>query len=250
MTGELPQVFWEIHSNLPREGPGDNESTKKAFQMLQDLPKNPHIIDIACGPGMQTIQLAKLSEGKIVALDFYQPFLEQLKANAKKEGLDDKIDTINGDMLNLNFENESFDLVWSEGAIYIIGFEKGLREWKHLLSPKGYVVVSEMSWFQPDLPEEIVEFMDMLYPAIKTVEDNLEVAKRIGYDIVNSFVLPQKSWWDNYYNWIEAKLPALKTKYKDNKEVMEHINCEETEIEMFRKYSDYYGYVFYILQKK
>ncbi|MCW4021749.1 MAG: hypothetical protein NWF02_01100 [Candidatus Bathyarchaeota archaeon] len=107
-----------------------------------------------------------------------------------------------------------------------------------------------MSWLRPDLPDELLQFMKMGYPAIKTIEENLDIAKRCGYTIVNSFVLPAKSWWDNYYNLIKAKLPALKTKYKDDKERLKYINCEDTEMEIFRKYSDYYGYVFYVMQNK
>ena len=248
MSEEFSQVFWDIHSDLPREGPGDNESTKKAYKLLKGLPKNPRILDIGCGPGMQTIQLAKLSGTSIVALDFHKPFLEQLKKSSKEEGVSDRIKTVLGDMFNLEFEDNSFDLIWSEGAIFVIGFEKGLREWKRLLAPRGYVVVSEMSWLRPDLPDEIAEFMKHAYPAIKTVEGNLDVVKKSGYHVVDSFVLPAKSWWDNYYNWIEPKLPSMKTKYKDDKEAMQFIAFEDTEIEMFRKYSDYYGYVFYILQ--
>ena len=119
-----------------------------------------------------------------------------------------------------------------------------------MLTPKGYIVVSEMSWLQPDLPDEVLEFMKMGYPAIKTIEQNIEVAKKCGYKIVNSFVLPSKSWWNNYYNWIKAKLPQLKAKYKDDKQTLEYISCEETEMDVFQKYSDYYGYVFYILQNQ
>ena len=85
MAEKLPEFFWKIHSGIPREGPGDNESTKKAYMMLKDLPENPRILDIGCGPGMQTIELAKLSGGQIVALDFYPPFLEQLKETVKQE---------------------------------------------------------------------------------------------------------------------------------------------------------------------
>ncbi|PVX24071.1 MAG: SAM-dependent methyltransferase [Candidatus Bathyarchaeum sp.] len=250
MLEDFPPVFWEIHSKLPREGPGDNKSTQKAYMMLKDLPTNPRILDIGCGPGMQTIQLAKLSRGQIDALDFHQPFLEQLKKSSKNEGVNDIIKPVKGDMFNLTYEDGCFDLIWSEGAIFVIGFEKGLREWKRLLAPSGYVAVSEMSWLQPDLPDEVVEFMRHAYPVIKTVEENLDVAKRSGYCIVNSFVLPTKSWWDNYYNWIQAKLPTIKMKHKDDKEALQFIAFEETEIEMFRKYSDYYGYVFYILQVK
>ena len=107
-----------------------------------------------------------------------------------------------------------------------------------------------MAWLQPDPPKEVVEFMENGYPEIKTAEENLEIAKSCGYLVIDSFVLPSKSWWDNYYNPIEAKLPAIKKKHKDDKEAMQFMAFEEMEIAAFRKYSDYYGYVFYILQNK
>jgi ubiquinone/menaquinone biosynthesis C-methylase UbiE len=250
MLEELPKIFFELHSNLPREGPGDNESTKKAYQMLKELPENPRILDVGCGPGMQTIELAKLSGAKIVALDFHQPFLDQLTVSAEKENLQDKIETVLGSMLDMKFENKSFDLIWSEGAIFVIGFEKGLREWKHLLSDNGYLVVSEMCWLRSDLPDELVEIMKEFYPVIKSVEGNLDVAKKAGYRVVGSFVLPSKSWWDNYFNPIQEKLPAIKEKHKDDKEAMEFVAFQEKELEAFRKYSDYYGYAFYLFQNK
>jgi ubiquinone/menaquinone biosynthesis C-methylase UbiE len=248
MSDKLPEVFWEIHSNLPREGPGDNKSTKKAYMKLKNLPKNPYILDIGCGPGMQTIELAKLSGGNIVALDFHQPFLEQLEKSAKEANVQDRIEPVLGSMFDIKYDDGSFDLIWCEGAIFVIGFEKGLHEWRRLLTKGGYLALSEMVWLQPDPPKEVVEFMETGYPEIKTAEENLEIVKSCGYRVVDSFVLPSRSWWDNYYNHIQAKLPALKEKYKDDKEAMEFMVFEDMEIDMFRKYSDYYGYIFYILQ--
>ena len=218
--------------------------------MLKDLPENPRMLDIGCGPGMQTVQLAKLAGGQIVALDFYEPFLVQLKESAKIEGVNDKIKAINGDMFNLKFEDAIFDVVWSEGAIFVVGFEKGLREWKRLVVPKGYVVVSELSWLLPDVPKVAKTYIAQIYPAIKTKKENIEVIQNSGYRLVDSFVLPSKSWWDNYYSPIETKLPFLKAKHKDDKEAFQVIEWEESEIESFRKYSDYYGYVFYVMQVK
>ena len=250
MSEKLPEFFWVIHSGLPREGPGDNESTRRAYRMLKDLPEKPRILDVGCGPGMQTIELAKLSGGPIIALDFHEPFLKQLEEAAKKEGVKDRIEAVKGDMLNLEFEDNSFDVIWSEGAIFVIGFEKGLREWKRLVIPKGYVVVSELSWLRPDVPKEAETYIMQAYPAIKTIKENLEIIRNSGYRLVDSFVLPSKSWWDNYYTPIETKLPSLKAKYKEDKEALQVISWEELEIESFRKYSDYYGYVFYVMQIK
>lgn len=224
-------------------------STGKAYKLLKDLPKNPRILDVGCGPGMQTVELAKLSDGQIVAFDFHKPFLEQLEESIKKEGANHRIKIVNGDMRNLKFEDDSFDVIWSEGAIFIIGFEKGLREWRRLLTPKGYVVVSELSWLKDGAPQEAKDYMKQMYPVIKTIEGNIEIIQNSRYRLVDSFVLPSISWWGNYFTPIETKLPSLKTRFKDDQEALKVIAYEETEIEMFRKYSDYYGYVFYIMQK-
>ena len=246
----MVNVFFEVHSGLPREGPGDNESTRKAYLMLDDLPEKPRILDIGCGPGMQTVTLAKLSNGKIDAVDNHQPFLEQLKKKAEEEGVSDKINAVNGDMAALNYEDNSFDLIWSEGAIFVIGFEKGLRKWRNLLKDKGYLVVSELSWLKPNPLEEVKKFFTEVYPAINTVNENLETIKKAGYQVINHFVLPKESWWIHYYAPIEAKIPLMKLKYKDDKEALDFLAVEELEIEMFRRYSNYYGYVFYIVQKE
>jgi len=248
MSDKLPEIFWEIHSGLPREGPGDNKSTRRAYLMLKDLPRNPRILDIGCGPGMQTIELAKLSEGQIDALDNYQPFLDQLELKIEKEGLDRKIKIVKGNMFHLPYDNNTFDLIWSEGAIFIIGFEKGLQNFKPLLTDKGYLVVSELSWLRNKVPSEVNEYMKRAYPHIKTIQGNLKIAKKVGYRLVGFFVLPPESWWIDYYNPIMGKLPSLKEKYKDDEEKLQHIAFHEVEIEMFRKYSDYYGYVFYEFQ--
>ena len=70
------------------------------------------------------------------------------------------------------------------------------------------------------------------------------------YEVIDTFVLPEQSWWDNYYGWIEKKLPKLKEINKNDQEALQHIASEEKEIDMFRKYSKYYGYAFYIMQKQ
>ncbi len=245
---ELPEAFFEVHNNLPREGPGDNESTKKAYLMLPDLPKNPAILDVGCGPGMQTIQLAKLTRGEVYALDFHQPYLEQLIEKAREEKVAKKIELVKGSMFSIGFLNSSFNLIWSEGAIYIIGFEKALKEWKPLLKPKGYIVASHISWLKPNQPQELKQYWEKNYPAIKTVQENLESITNAGYQIVNHFVLPEKSWWNNYYTLIEAKLPDLRNKHKGDEEALSYLAIEELEMDMFRRYSDFYSYVFYIMQ--
>ena len=137
-------IFYELHRDIPREGPGNRESTRKAYESL-NLPATPSILDVGCGPGDQTLELAKLSKSNVVAVDIQESFLAVLKHRAAQEGLSDYITPVQASMKNMNFPELSFDLIWSEGAIYIMGFAHGLAQWRQFLKPRGYMVVSELS---------------------------------------------------------------------------------------------------------
>ena len=160
----MGELFWEIHSGNPREGPGEFQSTKRAFDMLKDLPSNPRILDIGCGPGTQTIDLSLLTDGSIIAIDNHPQFLEDLGKKIRLSGLIDRITPLIGDMCDLHFEEGTFDIIWAEGSIYIIGFEKGFLQWRTFLKGRGYLVASELTWLRADAPEEIKEYFIKEYP--------------------------------------------------------------------------------------
>ena len=246
---ELEAIMKEIHSGLPREGPGDNASTRRAFSLLAGLPSNPKILDIGCGPGIQTIQLAKLTDGTIIALDYERKYLDELDTRAGEEGVGEKIKTIEGSMFELPFEPDSFDVIWSEGAIFIIGFEKGLTEWKPLLKNKGVMAVTHLSWLKPDIPNEPKEFWHAAYPAITTVDENVKIVAECGYENLAHFVLPESAWWDDYYTPMEKRLASLREKYADDAFALARIAESQQEIDMYRRYSGSYGYVFYVMRK-
>ena len=105
------EFFFEIHKDLPREGPGDSESTRKAFRKLAMLPEQAAILDVGCGPGVQTMDLALISEGTIAAVDTHQPFLDVLQQKINDECLQDRIKVHNQSMKALEFPPASFDLL-------------------------------------------------------------------------------------------------------------------------------------------
>ena len=96
-------VFFDIFNKLPRQGPGTNASTKRAYEILTDLPKVPRILDVGCGTGIQTVELARISGGRITAVDLYPQFLESLEKNGKEAGVLDRIEILQGDMFKLDF---------------------------------------------------------------------------------------------------------------------------------------------------
>lgn len=241
-------IFFEIHKDIPREGPGDSKSTQRAFSLLKNLPSKPKILDIGCGPGKQTFDLIKLTDGNMVAIDNHQPYIDSLNEEIVKQGLTDRIQALNKDMFNLDFEEKSFDVIWAEGAIYIIGFENGLKTWPRFLKTKGHIAATEISWLKPNPPDELKTFWDECYPNIQNIESNLEIIKRCGYKAIDYFPLPESAWWDDYYNPIQQRITKLKEKYHDNEDAIKMIELEEKEINIYKKYSAYYGYVFYIMQ--
>jgi ubiquinone/menaquinone biosynthesis C-methylase UbiE len=241
------RIFFEIHHDNPQEGPGDFASTRRAFSLLKDLPPLPHILDAGCGPGRQTFDLCRLTKGKIIAVDFHKPYVDALQRKSKTLELNRQITALLGNMANLQFKPQTFDVIWSEGAIYNIGFKAGLKLWKPLLKRAGYVAVTEIAWLGSDVPDKLKAYWDSAYPQIQDIEGNIADIRAAGYQPVAHFTLPESAWWD-YYRAIEKRVMLMKEKYKNNGKAMEVLEIEMQEIDLYRKYSDYYGYVFFVAQ--
>lgn len=246
---DIMPLFMEIHSDNPREGPGSRDSTARAYRLLTDLPSQPDILDVGCGPGMQTLDLAGLTRGHITAVDNWPSYIDVLKKRIADRHLESRVRAMPGDMTTLDFAPDRFDLIWSEGAIYIMGFEQGLRQWRNLLKPGGYIAVSELTWLVENPPEAVRAFWSEGYPAMKTIDDNLAIIKACGYQPTGHFTLPASDWWQDYYNSIAAKLPIFRKKHHGNPAAQAVADMEQAEMALYRKYADAYGYVFYTMRR-
>jgi ubiquinone/menaquinone biosynthesis C-methylase UbiE len=244
------EYFYELFRDLPRGGPGDNDSTRKAFGYLKNIPSEPQILDIGCGPGMQTLELAKLSNGTIIALDNYQPFLDILMKNAIRNGVEKRIVPKNQSMLEMDFKNNSFDVIWSEGALYFMGFQNGLKRCHQLLKKNGYLAVTQAVFLQPSIPKPLQQFWDKEYPDIKDIKTNIAFIQQEGFELLAHFTLPKSSWIDTYYSPMEKRINELKKKYSDNTIALQVFAECEKEIKIYQTYSDYFGYEFFIMQKR
>lgn len=242
-------VFFEIHRDLLRQGPGSNMATRKALAMMDGLPEAPTLLDVGCGPGMQTLELARRTGGKIIAVDNHRPFLDEVAAHARAAGLAGHVQPHCVSMLDMDFPEASFDAIWSEGAIYNMGFEAGLRAWRRWLKPQGYIAVTEACWLRPDPPGEVKAFWDNEYPAMESIEANRAIVRAAGYQEIGHFILPPEDWWTHYYTPLEARLPVFREKYRNDPDALSVINAEQAEIELFRKYADCYGYVFFVMRR-
>jgi ubiquinone/menaquinone biosynthesis C-methylase UbiE len=242
-------LFRELTEGLPRQGPGSEAATLRALATVTGLPASPRILDLGCGPGAQTIDLVRATRGEIVALDLHTSFLSELRARADSAGFGDRITTLHGSMFAMDFARDEFDLIWSEGAIYIMGFAAGLSICRRFLKPGGWMVVSELTWLVPDPPAEAREFWAGNYPAMRSLEQNRCIVTEAGYESPATFVLPAADWWENYYGPGEARLLQVRERYRDDAETMAALDEVRREYDLFRAHSDSYGYVFYIMRK-
>lgn len=243
-------LICEYFSNVERQGPGSPEVTVKALGFIDNLTPQSRIADLGCGTGGQTITLAQNVPGQIIGLDLFPDFINIFNRNAHALGLSDRVKGIVGSMLEpLPFEKASLDLIWSEGAIYNIGFERGLKEWKQYLKTHGYIAVSEASWFTEERPAEIYDFWMAHYPEIDTIPNKVAQMQKAGYIPVATFNLPVTCWTDHYFAPCRKIQEAFLKKHGGSKIAEELIAGQRHERELYHKYKEFYGYTFYIGKK-
>lgn len=242
-------LICEYFSNVERQGPGSPEVTVKALGFIDNLTNESRIADIGCGTGGQTMVLAQHAPGHITAIDLFPLFIDRLNANAAKQNLSERVKGIVGSMDNLPFQHEELDLIWSEGAIYNIGFERGLNEWRKFLKTGGYVAVTEASWYTDVRPTEIDDFWMDAYPEIDTIPNKVAQLQKAGYIPVATFILPESCWTENFYVPQAAMQEAFLSEHAGSKTAVELVANERHEAQLYSRYKEYYGYVFYIGKK-
>ena len=242
-------MICDFFSNMERQGPGSPEATLKALSFIEGLTVGSKIADIGCGTGGQTMVLARHTPGHITGLDLFPDFIDIFNRNAKLSGLQDRVKGVVGSMDDLPFREEELDLIWSEGAIYNIGFERGLNEWRKYLKPGGYIAVTEASWFTDERPAEIHDFWVDAYPEIDTLPNQVAKVYKAGYLPVATFVLPESCWTEHYFAQKIAAGETFLGKYAGNKAAEGFAELQRHEEVLYRKYKDFYGYVFFIAKK-
>lgn len=217
--------FREINRDLLRKN--FNQYTRKAFSMLPELVK-PRILDIGCGSGIPTIELAKLSKGEIIGIDINQADLDKLNNKIEGEGLVNRVTAMKCSLFEIDFPKESFDILWAEGVIAIIGFEKGLKEWRRLLKANGFLVIHD---------------------DVKDKEKKLQLIPNCGYKLLNYFSLPDDAWWQDYYHPLEERVKELSYEYKNNPEALKKLREYQNEVER-AKNTTILNSIFFIIQKE
>ena len=247
----MTKLFFEIfHSGLPRQGPGDSTSTLRALELVPHIGPHTRVLDVGCGTGAQTFVLASSSQADITAVDTHAPFIDALKREAQSRAFADRIDAYVGDMRQLTFPQNYFDLIWCEGAIYIMGVAAALHDWRRLLVPGGYIALTEVCWMKSDPPPECAAFWAQEYPAIRDVASVLAVIRECGYESVAHFALPTSSWWDDFYQPLQGSVTQFRERHAQEPDAQELAEQVQREIDIWHAYADFYGYEFFVMRAR
>lgn len=243
--------IFKIFESFPRQGPGDDEHTKKAFSIIPEpLKRGGEILDVGCGKGVQTMALARLCPScRITATDIHQPFLDALDEKIAAGGFSGRIKTVCASMDDLPFGEESFDIIWAEGCSFIMGFENAVRYWKKFLKPGGYMMISDLFWFTENPSAETREFFAEIDPSMMIEDKGVEIIRNAGFEHAGSFRLPSRVWEESYYGEVKEKSGDLREKFKDDEAALMIIEGLKKQTEIFDKYSDEYGYTYNVMRK-
>jgi len=242
------ELFFKVHQGLPREAPGSVAITLQALA-LTHTPTQAQVLDIGCGTGHHTLTLASALPGAhITGLDAHQPYLDVLKAGIDAKQMTDRVEAILGDMRSPPFPDNTFDLLWCEAAVYVMGFAPALKRWRQLLKDGGYLALSDLVWLGDERPQSAIDYWAS-YPDMTTIPNRQTTIASLGYTNIDAFVMPSSAWTDEYYDPMQARIDKLKREHQEDAEALAVLDASGEEIRVFEGSAGCYGYAFFVARR-
>jgi ubiquinone/menaquinone biosynthesis C-methylase UbiE len=217
---DIHEIRDECRANL-------NQYTREAFESIPAI-KQPNILDLGCGTGVPTLEVAGLSDGKIVAVDTDRASLDVLRKKIEILNLKERISIVQSSVFEADLPENHYDIIVAEGIFHIIGFEKGLRTFSRLLKDNGYFMIHD-------------EFRDE--------KKKLKVIARYRFELVKFFIIDEKIWWEEYYGYMEKKIMNMEKTDSDHSITKELLEPLKDEIAMFKKNPSGNRSIYYVLKK-
>ena len=240
----------DLHRGGARQGPGGEDETRLAISLSGlRADKGLKIADIGCGTGASTLVLAKHLDASVTAVDVLPDFLHDLNIAARRENLGDRIETLVASMESLPFEAHSFDAIWSEGAIYNMGFTNGIKAWRRFLKPNGILAVSELTWLTQARPTELEQHWMQEYPQVNTASVKIAALEGNGFSPVGYFTLAPRCWLNNYYRPMQARFAAFLSRHGNSEPATAIVAAEENEIALYERNAAFVSYGYYVARR-
>lgn len=240
----------DLHRDGKRQGPGGEDETRFAIRLSGlSAAEGLKVADIGCGTGASTLVLARELDASVTAVDFLPDFIHELDIAAEREGLGNRIETLVAPMEALPFEAQSFDAIWSEGAVYNMGFAAGIKAWRRFLKPGGILAVSELTWLTQRRPAELEQHWLREYPEVDTASAKMAILEESGFSPVGYFALPKRCWLDNYYRPLQARFAAFLSRHGNSEAAAAIVAAEEAEIALYQRNAAFVSYGYYVARR-
>jgi len=240
----------DLHREGQRQGPGGDDETRLAITLSGLSGRTGlKIADIGCGTGASTLVLAKALDASVTAVDFLPDFLRDLEIAAERQNLTKRIETLAASMDALPFAEQSLDAIWSEGAIYNIGFTNGIQAWRRFLKTDGILAVSELTWLTKERPAELQQHWDREYPEADTASAKMAILEDNGFSPIGYFALPKRCWLANYYRPMQDRFAAFLERNDNSEAAAAIVAAEEHEIALYERYSAFVSYGYYVARR-
>lgn len=240
----------ELHKANHHLGPGSESTTLRALELSGLMERSGlQVADLGCGTGASALVLAEKLDGHITAIDLFPEFLHELSRRAEARGVTARLTTMEASLDALKFELGSLDAIWSEGAIYNLGFEAGLTAWRPFLKVGGVLALTEITWLTFERPGKLQNHWEREYPEIDLASAKLAKLERNGFTPIGYFPLPESCWLQNYYAPLRARFPEFLKQHGDSEAARACVAAEEREMELYDRYKAHVGYGFYIARK-
>jgi len=241
---DAAEVFWALHSDLPREGVGSDATTRTLLDLIAPLPSSPRALDVGCGPGRASLVLAAAG-ARVTAVDLHDPFLHRTRAAAQDAGLAGRVAVERASMTALPHPDGAFDLLWCEGAAYLMGVDRALLEWRRLLRPGGALVLTDAVWTTAAPSEEARRFWAQ-YPDMRDEAALAAAARSAGWEVLAMHLLPDADWTDEYHGPLAAAIDAWPDPDPDTAVVLAEARRE---VDVRQAHRDEFGYLALVLRR-
>lgn len=241
----MTHALFKLHQDLPREAPGTSAETRAALAVARPhLPTRPRVVDLACGTGPATRILAAELGVPVVALDLHRPFLARLQRETRGE----PIRPVRGDLARLPFAEGAFDLIWCEGAAYLLGLAAALAAWRPLLAAGGVIALTECCWLDPEPPPGALSFWQAAYPGMRWLEGCEVAARENGLEVLLARPLPSAA-WEEYYGPLRARVALLEPDAGGDTALAGVLAETRQEIAAWERWGGSYGYAWLVLRR-
>ncbi|MEW2415992.1 methyltransferase domain-containing protein [Streptomyces sp. NPDC046866] len=150
-----PSVYTHGHHESVLRSHRWRTAANSAAYLLGELRPGLSVLDVGCGPGTITADLAELVApgGRVTAVDAAPDVLEQAAAYAEERGLEQAITFAAADVEALDFPDDSFDVVHAHQVLQHVGDPvRALREMRRVCRPGGIVAARDadyaaMTWY-------------------------------------------------------------------------------------------------------